>query len=130
MKDAPTPPPMLFKRQEVQLTICGVDNRSFVLELEAEGEDAQVTNSKPIGSAKMAQALDVLRRMSVFCHSKGTTIPMVSYTQWRAACIKEGIYARTDLFDRAAERLFDRDYACRDDAGNVYLPEFARNTDE
>ena len=47
LKDAPPPAPMLFNRREIPLQIGSVVDRSFVLDLAAEGEEAiQVVKPK------------------------------------------------------------------------------------
>ncbi len=64
-KDSPLAAPMLFNRKEIKLTIGNQYDSSYVLELEAEGDDVCVlpeTQTKKL-SGSMAEALIILRDM-------------------------------------------------------------------
>ena len=114
LKDAPTPPMMVFNRQEVVLHIGDTEDRSYTLELAAEGDEA-IGIVKPKKAAELKgglqKALEVLRRLYARFDEnlrKGgysSATPQVSFVDWRTTCMDAGLYKRTDNFRRAAEAL-------------------------
>jgi hypothetical protein len=114
LKDAPTPPLMVFNRQEVVLHIGDTEDRSYTLELAAEGDEA-IGIVKPKKAAELKgglqKALEVLRRLHARFDGnlrKGgysSATPQVSFVDWRTTCMDAGLYKRTDNFRRAAEAL-------------------------
>jgi 5S rRNA maturation endonuclease (ribonuclease M5) len=114
LKDAPTPPLMVFDRREVLLQIGDTEDRSYVLELAAEGEEAlHLVKAKKAIELKgcLQKALDILRRLYVRYEDnlrksdRSAAAPSVSYADWRTACMDAGLYKRTDNFRNAAEKL-------------------------
>ena len=114
LKDAPTPPLMVFNRQEVLLRIGDTEDRSYVMELEAEGDEA-IGLVKPQKAVElkggMAKAVGILRnlydryRENLKKGGRSTATPQVSYTDWRAACMDAGLYKHTDTFRRAFDAI-------------------------
>jgi hypothetical protein len=116
MKDAKPAPAMLFDRREVLLDIEGTPDRSFVLELAAEGDEAlELSKSEQPGKVRgktKSEALDILRGMYADCRcnldSSGRPNAMGHVTEkaWREACFAKGLFgARKNNFDRTAENL-------------------------
>jgi hypothetical protein len=114
MKDAPTPGLMVFERREIPLQIGDTEDRSYVLELAAEGEEAlQLVKPKKAIELKggLQRALEILRRLyaryeeNLRKGGRSCATPSVSYVDWRAACMDAGLYKRTDNFKTAAEKL-------------------------
>jgi hypothetical protein len=117
MKDAPPAPVMLFDRREVVLDICGTLDRTYVLDLVAEGDEA-VSMAKPKEpqnvSGEMLEAVELLRQMYRECTrnlvegGRPAAEPHVTFKDWRTACLNAKIYKRSDVFNRAAERMRDK----------------------
>jgi hypothetical protein len=114
LKDAPTAPMMVFNRREVLLQIGDTEDRSYVLDLAAEGDEAAniVTLKKAVElKGGLQKALDTLRRLYARYEDnlrkcgRSCATPAVSFVDWRTACMDAGLYKRTDNFRTAAERL-------------------------
>jgi hypothetical protein len=130
MKDAPPAPPMLFVRNEIKLVIGDHHDQSFVLELESEGEDVCIeheANLKNI-SNNMQRSLNLLNQMYANCEKNLAAdgrqghAPHVSRSDWRKACMQSEIYKRTDVFDKAVNRMFHRGLLQADDSGYYIYP--------
>jgi len=114
LKDAPTAPLMIFNRREILLQIGDTEDRSYVLELAAEGDEATAM-MKPKKAAELKgglqKALDILRRLYARYEEnlrkgrRSCGTPSVSFVDWRTACMDAGLYKRTDNFRTAAEKL-------------------------
>jgi hypothetical protein len=131
LKDAATPPLMVFDRREVLLRIGDTEDRSYVLELAAEGDEAfSLVKPKKVTELKggMAKAVGILRnlyeryRENLKKGGRSTATPQVSYTDWRAACMDAGLYKHTDTFRRAFETILLRGLVELDESKKfVYL---------
>jgi hypothetical protein len=114
LKDAPNPPLMVFERREVPLQIGDTEDRSYVLELTAEGDEATAVY-KPKAQAKLkaglAKAVGILRNLqerfqeNLRKNGRPSATPQILYTDWRDACKDAGLYKRTDHFRRAVESI-------------------------
>jgi hypothetical protein len=140
LKDAPTPPLMVFNRQEVLLRIGDTEDRSYVMELEAEGDAAlRLVNPQKAVELKggLQKALDVLRRLyaryedNLKKGGRSSATPQVSFVDWRTACMDSGLYKRTDNFRRAAETLLLNGFVKLDESGKfIYLKEIIQENGE
>ena len=121
-KDAPASPMMLFTRREVLLQIGNVEDRSFVLDLASEGEDAMKI-AKPKVEAKLKGALqkvyDVLKRLSDKNPEKDSVFH-ITKTDWRTECLKLRLYKRSDYYNRAFVQLVLYNLVRYDDATKTY----------
>jgi hypothetical protein len=114
LKDASNAPLMIFNRREVLLQIGDTEDRSYVLELAAEGDDA-IAIMKPKKTAELkgglSKALDILRRLyarydgNLRKSGRSCATPAVSFVDWRTACMDAGLYNRSDNFRTAAEKI-------------------------
>jgi hypothetical protein len=115
LKDAPTSPLMVFERREVLLLQIGdTEDRSYALDLIAEGDEAQAM-LKPQKAVELKgglqKAMDILRRLydryeaNLRKGGRSCATPSVSFVDWRTACMDAGLYKRTDNFRTAAEKL-------------------------
>jgi hypothetical protein len=114
MKDAKPAPAMLFDRREVLLRIADSDDRSYVLDLVSEGDEA-VEAGRPAaptrGSDEMVGALEVLRELyrqyavNLARGGRPGTRPHVAYRDWRKACLDRKLYKRTDVFNKAVSAM-------------------------
>jgi hypothetical protein len=131
LKDAPTPLLMVFNRQEMLLRIGDIEDRSYIMELEAEGDEA-IGLVKPQKAVELkgglARALVILRRLfarfeeNLKAGGRSTATPQVSYIDWRTACMDAGLYKRTDKFREAFEKLLIRGFVGVDESKKfVYL---------
>lgn len=131
MKDAPTAPLMIFNRREVLLQIGDTEDRSYVVELTAEGAEAEVM-VKPRKAAELKgnlkKALDILRNLharfqqNLAKSGRSTATPQITYVEWRTACADAGLYKRTDSFKRAFESIHLAGYVELDESKRfVYL---------
>jgi hypothetical protein len=133
MKDAPTAPLMVFERREVLLQIGNTEDRSYVLDLAAEGDEAcGIVKPKKEAELKggLQKALDILRRLYARYENnlkkggRSCATPAVSFADWRTACMDAGIYKRTDNFRTAAEKILLHGLIRFDEAKKyVYLVE-------
>jgi hypothetical protein len=133
LKDAPTAPLMIFNRREVLLQIGDTEDRSYVLDLSAEGEDAlRLVKPKKAAELKggLQKALDILRRLyqryqeNLKAGGRSCATPAVSFVDWRTACMDAGLYKRTDNFRSATEKLLLHGLIRFDEAKKyVYLAE-------
>jgi hypothetical protein len=131
LKDAPTAPMMIFSRREVLLQIGDIEDKSYVLELAAEGIDAEAI-AKPRKAAELKgglkKALDILRRLhkryakNLAKIGRPTTGSLVSYVDWRTACMDAKLYSRTDTFGNAAEKLHLENYIKYDETRTFVYP--------
>lgn len=124
MKDAKNAMAMLFDRRDVALDIEGTRDRSFVLELAAEGDEAlELSKSEKAVDLKggLAEALAILRNMharrqeDLQKSGTGCEISSVLFTDWRASCMSAGLYKRTDNFLRASDALLLKGFIQFDD---------------
>jgi hypothetical protein len=114
LKDAPTAPLMIFERKEIPFQIGDTEDRSYILGLAAEGDEAEAM-VKPKRAAELKgglqKALDILRRLyaryeeNLKKGGRPCATPSVSFVDWRTACMDAGLYKRTDNFRNAAEKL-------------------------
>jgi hypothetical protein len=140
MKDAPTAPLMVFNRREILLQIGGVEDRSYVLDLVAKGDEAQAmlkTRKAVELKGGLKRALDVLRnlqtrfRQNLARSGRSTATPQVTYVEWRTACADAGLYRRTDSFKRAFESIHLAGYVELDESKKfVYLKGIVRENED
>jgi hypothetical protein len=140
LKDAAAAPMMLFDRREILLQIGDVEDRSYVLDLRAEGGEA-VSIAKPKTATalkgNLSKALETLRRLYAR-HAENlkkggrlSVTPLVLYSDWRTACSDAGLYPRTDNFRRAAEQIILSGFAKLEESGKyVQLIEQIEEGDE
>ncbi len=140
MKDAPTAPMMVFDRREILLRIGDTEDRSYVMELEAEGDDATAIY-KPKAQAKLkaglAKAVGILRNLqdrfqeNLRKNGRPFATPQILYAEWRDACKDAGLYKRTDHFRRAFESILLTGIVGVDESKRfVYLKEILSEIDE
>lgn len=132
-KDAPAAPMMIFERREILLQIGATEDRSYVLDLIAEGDEAcGIVKPKRGGELKggLQSALNILRRLyaryedNLRKSGRSCATPSVSFTDWRTACMDAGLYKRTDNFRTAAEKILLHGLIRMDEAKKyVYLVE-------
>jgi hypothetical protein len=132
-KDAPPAPMMLFDRYMIRLRIGNTDDRSYVLRMVCEGDDAlqQVKPKKTVElKGGLSKALEILRRLYARYREnpkkgdRSCATPSVSFADWRTACMDAGLYKRTDNFRSAAEKLLLHGFIRFDEAKQyVYLVE-------
>jgi hypothetical protein len=119
-KDAPPAADMLFKRVIIKLNIDGHHDSSIALELESEGDIPAEDQQKGM-SNNMVDALTVLKKMYAECEKnlahdgRAGQMPHISKKEWKSACIRGGIYSRTDNFDKGMNRLFERNSVAFDE---------------
>ena len=112
MKDAPSTPPMIFERREILLRIGDAKDRSFVLDLVAEGDEAltlagKETNKGSVLKGAKRVAFEVLKRLQT--EQDGP----VHIDVFRKAAYNSGITASTEgearkkAFQRAVSGLMD-----------------------
>lgn len=140
LKDAPTAPLMVFNRREVLLQIGDTGDRSYVLELAAEGDEAcGIVKPKKAVELKggLQKALEILRRLydryqkNLQKSGRSSAPPQVSFVDWRTACMDAGLYKRTDNFRRAADTLLLSGLIKLDEAKRfVHVVEIATNDEE
>jgi hypothetical protein len=133
LKDAAAAPMMLFDRREILLQIGDTQDRSYALELLAEGDQgAAVCMPKAQTSLKggLGKAVDVLRDLyrryedNLRKSGRGNHPARVSYVNWRAACMDAGLYMHTDTFRRAFHSILLSGLVEMDESKNyVYLRE-------
>jgi hypothetical protein len=133
MKDAAPAPAMLFDRKEIVLQIGDAAEKSFVLELAAEGNDAieMAAPDQPanVRGKSKSGALDILRglyedcRCNLITGGRPEATPNVTVKMWREACFSKGLFgARKGNFDRAADKLLKEGRIVYDKPGiHVYL---------
>jgi len=118
MKDAPYSLPMLFDLDTILLQIGDQKDRSFALTLAAEGEEAAAA-SKGVSdtikaSGSMKKALSLLDKMYTeyeknrSLDNRQYSMPRVTISDWRAACIDKKYYKRPPNFNRALESMLER----------------------
>lgn len=102
-KDARKAEPMLFERREIGLLIDNTRDSSLVLDLIAEGADAQPQTAPKLASSQ-SKALDLLLAMTRKCdHNQGILV-----AEWRSACIEKKVYTRSDAFSRAVKNMLEK----------------------
>ena len=115
---------MLFNRHEIKLLISNEFDSSYVLELEAEGDDVCIlpeTQTKKI-SGNMGDALTILRDLyaqyekNLASSGRDSDLPSVSKSDWKNACIQQKVYKRASNFERAVERMLLRNLIVFDNA--------------
>lgn len=124
-KDAPIAAPMLFGRREIKMTIGSQHDSSFVLELEAEGDDVCITpETQESGlSQNQKKALAVLKDLyrqyekNLADSGRAGQMPNVSISDWREACLAQNVYSRRSTFDRGANSLLHRGCTVTDESG-------------
>ena len=133
MKDAKPAPAMLFDRREVLLDIEGTPDRSYVLELAAEGDEAlELSKSGQPGKVRgktKSEALDILRGMYDECRcnldssGRPDEIGHITVKSWREACFDKKLFgARNGNFNRAAKKFHEDKLIQYDRSGlHVYL---------
>ena len=117
-KDASKAKAMLFNVNTTLLLINDQPDQSCTLSLIAEGDEAMdakagmVDNSKVSGN--MRKALDLLDEMytdyekNLIAGCRKNAMPSVAVSDWRDACISKNLYKRPDSFNRALDRMLER----------------------
>jgi hypothetical protein len=134
LKDAPSPKPMLFNRREILLQIGNEQDRSFVLDLVAKGDDAiAVAKQNQVGSLKggLKKSLEILRQLSKCYPDNGHGVIHVPYYEWMRECCRMGLYKRSDAFSVAAGKLFTRKIVTKDrETNSVFLTEMIKDYEQ
>ena len=130
MKDAPNAPAMLFNLNEIKLIIGDQYDQSYVFSLAAEGDEAAAAKTGLSNTAKisgpMKKALSLLDKMyteyerNLSLDDRKCSIPRVTISDWRDACIDKNYYKRSNNFNRALESMRDRKLVHFDE-NNVHI---------
>jgi 5S rRNA maturation endonuclease (ribonuclease M5) len=122
MKDAPLAPPMLFTPKEINLQIDNEQFTSFVLELNSQGLDIELTQdiNQANVSENMSQAFKILQELYAECEKNlaadgrdGQT-PHLTTNEWKNTCLTKGTYSRSDAFTKGAKSLLHKGYIAYD----------------
>jgi hypothetical protein len=130
-KDAPKAPPMLFNINTTLLLIGDEPDQSCTLSLAAEGDEALEAKGGVVDTCKasgnMRKALDLLDEMyteyeaNLKKSGRENAVPRVAISHWRTACLDKKIYKRPDNFNRAIDRMVERQLLYLDEGGrHVY----------
>jgi hypothetical protein len=125
---------IVFNRREVHLRIGDADDKSYVLDLEAEGDDAAPL-AKPQAATEQSDLrgnlFKILRTLSNMYQEYGENLrkggyetkqPRVEFKEWRQICMSADPYKRADNFNAAARKLHLRGYIEYDENKKFVYP--------